>query len=93
MRVVKLTKEDAELHYKEFEGVSSFTGTDEETGERVTFTLDDGNMISEILRRLQMPQGTVKLPLADFQIALVEAVRGEWDSPGTSPEYYDDEEF
>jgi hypothetical protein len=93
MRVVKLTKEDVELHYKEFEGVSSFTGTDKDSGERVTFTLTDGDLINELLRRVQMPQGEVTLPLADFQIALVEAVRGEWDSPGTSPEYYDDEEF
>ena len=85
MRVVKLTKQDFDQTYTQLVGHAVITSADKETGELVTFTLADGDLVNELIIRVTR-DGEADLILADFQVLNVEPVRGEWDSPGTSPE-------
>ncbi len=85
MRIVRLDKDVIETTTEVDGDVTRFTGTDEKTGEQVKFKLTDRAFASTLIS-LVGRDGSLALPLADFQIISVEPVRGEWDSPGTSPE-------
>lgn len=85
MRIVKITKDDVDQESRGNGEQISLTGTDEQTGDRVTFALDDGKLINTLLGLIQK-DGSVALPLADSQVTDVEPTSGQWDSPGTSPE-------
>lgn len=85
MRIVTLTKGDIDLEYSGRGSEASLTGTDEQNGDRVTIVLDDGMLVHTLLN-LIVEQGSVALPVADFQVTNVEPTSGQWDSPGTSPE-------
>lgn len=81
MRIVNLTSEDVGEALVDLPDQSvEVTGTDENTGELVTFSLSP--KLAWAVRDL----GTCAIPVADANITKVEPVSGEWDSPGTSPE-------
>lgn len=86
MRIVTLAKGETEATEAD-DGVL-LTGTDEDTGELVTFKLVaakpvDRRFVNTLLELTK--NQTVAVPLADFQVVEV-ASNPEWDSPGTSPE-------
>lgn len=85
MRQVTLTKNDFDMTYTQLGTRAVITSTDADSGELVTFELTDGDLLNELMIRVTK-DGSVPLTLADFQVLNVEPVRGEWDSPGTSPE-------
>lgn len=85
MRQVTLTKNDFEVTYTQLGTRAVITSTDADSGELVTFELTDGDLLNELMIRVTK-DGSVPLTLADFQVLNVEPVRGDWDSPGTSPE-------
>lgn len=85
MRQVTITKQDLDLTYTQVGQRAIITASDADSGELVTFVLDNSDMIYSLIERVTR-DGEVKLPLADFQVTHVEPVRGEWDSPGTAPE-------
>jgi hypothetical protein len=84
MRIVRLDKDVIETTTEVDGDVTRFTGTDEKTGELVKFKLTDRALASTLIALVG--HQAVSLPIADFQIISVDPVRGEWDSPGTSPE-------
>lgn len=85
MRQVTLTKNDFDMTYTQLGTRAVITSTDADSGELVTFELTDGDLLNELMIRVTK-DGSVPLTLADFQVLNVEPVRGDWDSPGTSPE-------
>ena len=85
MRQVTLTKTDFDMTYTQLGSRAVITSTDADTGELVTYELTDVDLLNELMIRATR-DGSVSLTLADFQVINVEPVRGEWDSPGTSPE-------
>lgn len=56
-------------------------GTDNRTGELVEFS-----MSLDVAAAVKVVSGASLLPVDDADVISVEPVRGEWDSPGTSPE-------
>lgn len=85
MRTVTLTKETFDQTFTQVGPRSVITAEDTHTGELVTFGLEDGTLVNELIIKATRGE-VITLPLADFQVISVEAVRGEWDSPGTSEE-------
>lgn len=85
MRIIKLDKNDVDQTVVVAGENTTMTGTDEETHERVTIKLNDTGLVNALLKLIAR-EGSLALPVADFQVVEVEAVRGDWDSPGTSPE-------
>jgi hypothetical protein len=85
MRKIKLTVEDVDLTYADVgNGLIRLTGTDVDTADLVTFAGTAHTML-DLIDRVRVLRGTVA-DVHDFQVTNVEPVRGEWDSPGTSPE-------
>ena len=77
MRLVRLDKDSV---VKEEPGGATVQGIDDVTGDMVTFTMTLSGATT-------VNQGIMKLHhVLDNEIISVEPVRGEWDSPGTSPE-------
>ena len=76
------------------------TGEDLDSGDLITFN-GDRLVLEEFLNRYENdpednPRGILEVGVADEDVISVtpgEPVSGEWDSPGTSPEEYDDETF
>jgi hypothetical protein len=85
MRSVRVTKEDIDLGMNLVDGGTAFVGTDRVTGELVSFKLEDGDLANALIGRAA-GEGVFTITVADFQVLAVQPVRGEWDSPGTSPE-------
>ena len=70
-------------------------GSDEDTGELVRFAAD-AIKVAEFSVRADYhddPAAELTLDVGDADVIEVTPVSGEWDSPGTSPEEYDDETF
>ena len=85
MRLIKFTPEDVEQDAVLAGDVTELTGTDVKTDERVTVKVTDASLANALISFINK-QGVLTQPWADFQVVKVEPVRGDWDSPGTSPE-------
>ena len=85
MRLIKFTREDVEGTTVLDGEATLLTGTDVKSDERVTVKVPDGKLANALIALINR-DGVLTQPWADFQVVRVEAVRGEWDSPGTSPE-------
>lgn len=85
MRLIKFTREDVEEATVLDGEATLLTGTDVKTGERVTVKVTDAGLANALIALINR-DGVLTQPWADFQVVKAEAVRGEWDSPGTSPE-------
>ena len=76
-------------------GVLYVNGHDEDSGELVRFAADAIKVAEFSVRadRRDDPAAELTLDVGDADVIEVTPVSGEWDSPGTSPEEYDDETF
>jgi hypothetical protein len=84
MRIIKLDESSFTPGTVTDEG-TLLTGQDELTGDLTSVVIEDATLVAT-LSGLVSAQGAVSLPVAEFQVVDTQPVRGEWDSPGTSPE-------